>query len=112
MSNNLPVAFGTDTASFASALPAEVLASFNQMFTDSFMGFGSSVRRIKVKRMSFAITGGQGTEEIPADKLFVVCLGVAPHNHAVWYERPFQPGQEPEAPDLVWNMPTPNMLNG
>ena len=104
MSQNLPVAF-SNNANLSTVLPAEALSAFGSMFHNSFDGFGSTFRRIKVGRLGFSLIGGQTTEEIAADRLFVVCLGVAPTNHAVWYERAFAPGQEPEQPDLVWNMP-------
>lgn len=104
MSQNLPVAFAGNN-NLANVLPAEAISAFGNLFHDSFSDFGSSFRRIRVGRLGFSLIGGQSVEEIPADRMFVVCLGVAPTNHAVWYERAYTPGQEGEQPDLVWNMP-------
>lgn len=90
-------------------LPAEVLASMAAMYDESFAGLGGvGFRRIRVGRDSFILQDGQNKEKIPFDQLFGVFVGSSPVNHAVWYAKDFVPGQEPEEPDLVWLMPTPD----
>lgn len=98
---NLPVVFD-DTMNQYPVLPAEImqeLAAMNDMFKD-FAGGG--FRRIKARRMDFQLIGDGTTIDVPANELCGVLLCAAPYNHCVWYAKNFQPGQEPDSPDLVW----------
>ena len=97
--SNLPV---VTLGNSAPTVPADVLAGFAEMFNRTAQGFGTNFRRIRVGKTQFTLDNGQSKEIVPADRLFAVLVGVAEFNHCVWYERDYMPGQEPEAPDLVW----------
>ena len=105
MSNLVPV---VNAGSFPS-LPSELMKNMAAQFASSFNGLSGDIRRIKVCRMDFALVDGGAEVHVPNGALEVVILAAAPENHAVWYERPYAPGQEPEAPDLVWNRPNENV---
>lgn len=97
--SNLPV---VTLGNNVPTVPADVLAGFAEMFNRTAQGFGTNFRRIRVGKTQFTLDNGQSKEIVPADRLFAVLVGVAEFNHCVWYERDYMPGQEPEAPDLVW----------
>lgn len=103
--SNLPVTFGSQ-ANLAT-LPQEILQGFSGMFSDAFAGMGSSMRYIRIGKLGFTLAEGQTKTEVAPNDLFIVLLGASPNNHAIWYSRKYRPGQEPEEPDLVWEMPTP-----
>ena len=93
----------------APALPADLLSLLQSQFDNSFKDLGTaSGRRLKVRKSDFLIQDGQNLEVVAAHEMYAVLLGSAPCNHAVWYEQQYAPGQEPAAPDLVWNMETPD----
>lgn len=73
-----------------------------EMFSSAFSGFFSSYRYLRPKKMDFHITSGGAAQVVPNGDVIGVLLGVSPYNHCTWYERKFQPGMEPEQPDLVW----------
>lgn len=104
--NNLPA---LQFSSGPVNLPAEVMANMAVMYDESFAGLGGmGFRRIRVGKVGFILQDGQNKETVPFDQLFGVFVGSSPANHAVWYAKDFVPGQEPEEPDLVWMMPTPD----
>lgn len=103
--SNLPVVFNSTGQA---NLPAEVMAGMASLFEDSFQGLGGSIRRIKCTKMGFELHNGSSKEEIPANECYGVFIGSSPCNHAVWYAKDYAPGQEPEQPDLIWNMPDQN----
>lgn len=105
--NNLPaVSFSQGGTP---ALPDNVMQSMAAMYGEMFNGLGgANMRRIKVRKTDFLLIDGQNQEAVPADQMVGVLVGSSPHNHAVWYQKDYVPGQEPEAPDLTWLMPTPD----
>lgn len=91
------------TVATAPVLPAKLLQGMTALYEDAFNDLGGGgYRRIKVRKLDFALVDSGVETTVPNGMLDVVILGAAPHNHAVWYDRPFTPGQEPAAPDLVW----------
>ena len=96
-------------SSVAPNLPADLMNLLQAQFDDSFKDLGAATgRRLKVRKSDFLIQDGQNLEVVPAHEMYAVLLCSAPCNHAVWYEQQYAPGQEPAAPDLVWNMETPD----
>lgn len=90
-------------------LNSDVLQTFTNVFDDAFNGFGgANFRRIKVRKLDFALCENGAQEVVPANGLYAVLVGAAPVNHCVWYSRVYAPGQEPEAPDLTWIQHTPD----
>lgn len=88
---------------------SDVLQTFTNVFDDAFNGFGgANFRRIKVRKLDFALCENGAQEVVPANGLYAVLVGAAPVNHCVWYSRVYAPGQEPEAPDLTWIQHTPD----
>ena len=90
-------------------LNSDVLQTFTNVFDDAFNGFGgANFRRIKVRKLDFALCENEAQEVVPANGLYAVLVGAAPVNHCVWYSRVYAPGQDPEAPDLTWIQHTPD----
>jgi hypothetical protein len=90
-------------------LNSDVMQAFVNVFDDAFNGFGgANFRRIKVRKLDFALCENGAQEVVPANGLYAVLVGAAPVNHCVWYSRVYAPGQEPEAPDLTWIQHTPD----
>ena len=99
----------TQQSNMAPAISADLLNLLQSQFDSSFKDLGTaSGRRLKVRKSDFLIQDGQNLEVVAAHEMYAVLLGSAPCNHAVWYEQQYAPGQEPAAPDLVWNMETPD----
>lgn len=103
----LPVSFNAEMFVDASQvnLPDNVRQGFGDMMASAFAGMSSGgFRRIVIGKTGFQLVDGGGTVDVPADQLYGVCVGASACNYAVWYARAYQPGQEPEAPDLIWNL--------
>ena len=103
----LPVSFNAEMFVDASQvnLPDNVRQGFGDMMSAAFAGMSSGgFRRIVIGKTGFQLVDGGGTVDVPADQLYGVCVGASACNYAVWYARAYQPGQEPEAPDLIWNL--------
>ena len=104
----LPVSFDSSMftdASQAAQLPDNVRKSFGDMMASAFAGMSAGgFRRIVIGKTGFQLVDGGGTVDVPADQLYGVCVGASQSNYAVWYAKAYQPGQEPEAPDLIWNL--------
>ena len=103
----LPVSFNADMFVDASQinLPDNVRQGFGDMMASAFAGMSSGgFRRIVIGKTGFQLVDGGGSVDVPADQLYGVCVGASPSNYAVWYAKAYQPGQEPEAPDLIWNL--------
>lgn len=99
MADFLPVSF-TDSSV---ALPQDLMAALRQDLENDFSGFsGGSFRRIKPRKMDFVLYDNGTQTVVPANELYGVLVCAAPKMHCVWYARNYAPGQEPEAPDLVW----------
>lgn len=108
---NLPVQFSVDVTP---AVPQQFLAQFQLAARQMTQGFGASFNRIKPGTATFELTEGGNKREVQNGQVVGVLLGVAPFDHCTWYEKDYVPGQEPEAPDLVWEWKTsdtfPNAL--
>lgn len=98
MSQLAPLTYSSATP----AIPQDLLNAALQTFDDAFAGFSSDGRWLRCGMGHFKIKGN-GTEEIiPGNALVAVFLRANPMNHCVWNVRQYAPGQEPEAPDLIW----------
>lgn len=99
----LPVQLNASAAAQFPSLPDDLMALFKADAEHDWNGLGSStIKRLKLGRMGFTIGVGAEAQTIPFDQLVGVCIATAQYNHCTWYQRSYQPGQEPEAPDLVW----------
>lgn len=108
MSQNLP-ALTFAQPGLMPALADNVLDGLLQIYDEAFTGLGgAAIRRIKVRKTDFLLKDGMNEEVIPANELVGVFVGANKVNHAVWYEKDYINGQEPEIPDLTWIMPTPD----
>lgn len=88
-----------------SQLPEELTKAFASSYEDAFAGMGGAgQRRIRIRKTDFELLDGGSSTVVPAQELAGVFVGAAKSNYAVWYERDYAPGQEPEAPDLIWNI--------
>ena len=102
----LPVVFNQTDAQMP-VLPGQ------DNFTDAFLAnafgdFQSGYRYLRPKKINFQVDGGGASIQLENNKVVGVLLGVAPHNFCTWYERKYQVGMEPTAPDLVWVQTTPD----
>ena len=78
---------------------------FNASFGEAFSGMtGGGVRRIRVAKTNFELIDGNNVTPVPSDGLIGVLVGASRGNYATWYARSYAPGQEPAAPDLVWEI--------
>lgn len=102
---NLPVQFSTDATP---AVPQQFLAQFQLAAQQMTQGFGASFNRIRPGTATFTLIEGGNTREVNNGQVAGVLLGIAPYDHCTWYEKDYVPGQEPEAPDLVWEWKTPD----
>ena len=104
---NLPVSMDSMfvSSSSLSQLPEEITKAFASSYEDAFAGMGGAgQRRIRIRKTDFELLDGGSSTAIPANELAGVFVGAAKSNYAVWYERDYAPGQEPEAPDLIWEI--------
>ena len=83
-------------------VPQNLEATANSLMESAFDGFGNSLRILKPGKMDFVVVEGGQEVRIPNGGVVGVLLGVAPHNYCTWYERQYNPGQEPMRPDLCW----------
>lgn len=99
--NDLPMTF-SETA----AIPQfddQLLAMMRENALMDFNELGTvSIRRLKCRKSDFAIIEGDNVTPVAPDAAFGVCLAAYPYNYCTWYKREYQPGQEPERPDLQW----------
>lgn len=105
--SNLPVSMDSMfvTSGSLAQLPEEITKAFASSYEDAFAGMGGAgQRRIRIRKTDFELLDGGSSTVIPANELAGVFVGAAKSNYAVWYERDYAPGQEPEAPDLIWNI--------
>lgn len=101
MNDLVPLQYSTN--GLMPQLPAELLAAFQQEQQETFAGFdGGNFRRIKARLRDFVLQENGNATPVGGNELYGVCLGAAPFNHCVWYEREYAQGQEPEQPDLMW----------
>lgn len=104
MSNLIPTPTFTASSDLTSiGSLADLFQDMQQSMQDSFKDLGGSTMRfIRPRKSDFLLVDGGAQDVVAGDRLIAVLLGAAPYTHCVWYEKPYLPGQEPAAPDLVW----------
>ena len=108
MNNLIPVTF---TNGQLPVLPADVMQQMKQFMDDDFSDLGGGTMRfIRPRKSDFLLVDGGNQEVVYGHELFGVLICVAPTNHCVWYDREYAPGQEPSAPDLIWNQTAPDQF--
>lgn len=99
MSEYLPVSLSTSPMQMSN----ELMEALRGDLLNDFAGFeGGGFRRIKPRKLDFALIENGATVTINANEMIGVLVAAAPADHCVWYAKQYAPGQEPEAPDLVW----------
>lgn len=86
-------------------LPATLLVDYASSAVGMVQGFEGSFNRIKPGKADFVLTEGGVARHVANGQVLGVCLGMNPVDYCSWYEKNYEPGQEPEAPDLLWNWP-------
>lgn len=99
--NNLPIVL-QEGGSNPPVLPENMLAQYNSVAEQMVQGFQGSFNRIKVGKLDFGLSEGGVTRRVENGNVIGVCLGMASTDYCSWYEKTYEPGQEPEVPDLVW----------
>lgn len=99
--NNLPIVL-QEGGGNPPVLPENMLAQYNSFAEQMTYGFQGAFNRIKVGKMDFGLVEGGVTRRVENGQVIGVCLGMAPVDYCSWYEKTYEPGQEPEIPDLVW----------
>ena len=108
MNNLIPVTF---TNGQLPVLPADIMQQMKQFMDDDFSDLGGGTMRfIRPRKSDFLLVDGGNQEVVYGHELFGVLICVAPTNHCVWYDREYAPGQEPSAPDLIWNQTAPDQF--
>lgn len=108
MNNLIPVTF---TNGQLPVLPADIMQQMKQFMDDDFSDLGGGTMRfIRPRKSDFLLVDGGNQEVVYGHELFGVLICVAPTNHCVWYDREYAPGQEPSAPDLIWNQIAPDQF--
>lgn len=109
MNNLIPVTFSNNGQ--LPVLPADVMQQMKQFMDDDFSDLGGGTMRfIRPRKSDFLLVDGGNQEVVYGHELFGVLVCVAPTNHCVWYDREYAPGQEPSAPDLIWNQMAPDQF--
>lgn len=109
MNNLIPVSFSNNGQ--LPVLPADVMQQMKQFMDDDFSDLGGGAMRfIRPRKSDFLLVDGGNQEVVYGHELFGVLICVAPTNHCVWYDREYAPGQEPSAPDLIWNQTAPDQF--
>lgn len=91
------------------AMPVTANAAADlDLFNNAFAGFSGASRFLRPRKMDFALNAGGTVTTINNGDVIGVLLGVAPYDHCTWYERSYNPGQEPASPDLCWVRYTPD----
>lgn len=103
--SNLPVTFDEGGVN-PPVLSADLQAAYNFMADQMLLGFqGGGYNRIRVNKMDFSLVEAGVARRVNNGDIFGVCLGVNPTDYCSWYEKTYEPTQEPEAPDLLWLWP-------
>lgn len=108
MSNLVPISFNgsqlpTLSGDFMQKMKEAMASDFNDLS-------GGGVRFIRPRKSDFLLVDGGNQEVVYGHELFGVLICAAPTNHCVWYAKEFAPGQEPAAPDLIWNQTAPDVF--
>lgn len=102
--SNLPIVL-QESDNNPPVLPQEMLAQYNAFAEQMTYGFQGAFNRIKVGKLDFGLVEGGVTRRVENGHVIGVCLGMASTDYCSWYEKTYEPGQEPEIPDLVWLWP-------
>lgn len=105
--NNLPIVL-QEGGSNPPVLSENLLAQYNAYADQMVSGFQGTFNRIKVGKMDFGLVESGVTRRVENGQVIGVCLGMSPTDYCSWYEKTYEPGQEPEVPDLVWLWPDHN----
>lgn len=102
--NNLPIVVQEGGAN-PPVIPDSLLSQYNALAEQMTSGFQGAFNRIKVGKMDFSLVEGGVSRKVDNGQVIGVCLGLGANDFCSWYEKTYEPTQEPEAPDLVWNWP-------
>ena len=106
MSNLVPITFN---GSQLPTLSGDFMQKMKEAMTSDFNDLsGGGARFIRPRKSDFLLVDGGNQEVVYGHELFGVLICAAPTNHCVWYAKEFAPGQEPAAPDLIWNQTAPD----
>lgn len=106
MSNLVPITFN---GSQLPTLSGDFMQKMKEAMTSDFHDLsGGGARFIRPRKSDFLLVDGGNQEVVYGHELFGVLICAAPTNHCVWYAKEFAPGQEPAAPDLIWNQTSPD----
>lgn len=108
MSNLVPISFN---GSQLPTLSGDFMQKMKEAMTSDFSDLSSGgMRFIRPRKSDFLLVDGGNQEVVYGHELFGVLICAAPTNHCVWYAKEFAPGQEPSAPDLIWNQTAPDVF--
>lgn len=108
MSNLVPISFN---GSQLPTLSGDFMQKMKEAMTSDFSDLSSGgMRFIRPRKSDFLLVDGGNQEVVYGHELFGVLICAAPTNHCVWYAKEFAPGQEPAAPDLIWNQTAPDVF--
>lgn len=86
-------------------LPQDMMAQYQAMVAGMNEGVGASYNFIRPGKLDFTFVENGVKRQVPNGQVAGVLLAVSPVETCTWYEKAYNPGQEPEMPDLVWNWP-------
>lgn len=108
MSNLVPISFN---GSQLPTLSGDFMQKMKEAMASDFSDLSSGgMRFIRPRKSDFLLVDGGNQEVVYGHELFGVLICAAPTNHCVWYAKEFAPGQEPAAPDLIWNQTAPDVF--
>lgn len=107
--SNLPIAMQSEGGQ-PPVLPEAMLAQYNDFALDMTQGFQGAYNRLKVGKMDFELVEGGVSRRVNNGDVVGVCLGMSGVDMCTWYEKTYEPTQEPEQPDLVWLWPDHNVF--
>ena len=108
MSNFVPISF---SGSQLPTLSGDFMQKMKEAMTSDFNDLsGGGARFIRPRKSDFLLVDGGNQEVVYGHELFGVLICAASINHCVWFAKEYAPGQEPAAPDLIWNQTTPDVF--
>lgn len=108
MSNLVPISFN---GSQLPTLSGDFMQKMKEAMASDFSDLSNGgMRFIRPRKSDFLLVDGGNQEVVYGHELFGVLICAAPTNHCVWYAKEFAPGQEPAAPDLIWNQTAPDVF--
>lgn len=87
------------------AMPQAMMEQYQLAVASMSEGFGGAFNYIRPGKLDFKLVENGVARTVPNGAVVGVLLGVSPVDFCTWYEKAYQPGQEPEQPDLVWEWP-------